>query len=115
MRPGVRNGENLHILLWLLKDLCWVMDLRVAGLLLVAPTIGVAFWICWRWRLVRSEFVHALAVVLWILANSTWMIGEFYLEDRTRPVAILFFMLGLLVLAGHYIATWRVAAARRTN
>jgi len=106
MRLSVRNGENLHILFWLLKDLCWVMDARVAGLVLVAPTVCVAVWICWRSRSDRSGFVHALAVVLWILANSTWMIGEFFLADGTRPYAIGLFVLGLMVLAFHYLAGW---------
>lgn len=115
MLRGVRNGENLHILLWLLKDLCWVMDLRLAGLLLVAPTVGVAFWICWHWRNDRGEFVHALAVVLWILANSTWMIGEFFLEDGTRPAAIVLFLLGLFVLAAHYSNAWPAASRHRRN
>ncbi len=115
MRISVRNGENLHILFWLLKDLCWVMDARTAGLVLVVPTVFVAAWICWRSRAERSEFVHALAVVLWILANSTWMIGEFFLEDGTRPYAISMFLAGLLVLALHYLPRLLHTLRQRRN
>lgn len=99
----VRHGENLHIVLWLLKDLCWVMDLRWAGLALVVPTVAVALWIAWGLRHDRSEFVHALAVVLWISANSTWMLGEFFFADGSRPAAVALFGAGLVLLAWHYI------------
>ena len=78
----------------------------LSKVVLVAPTVFVAVWICWRSRSERSGFVHALAVVLWILANSTWMIGEFFLADGTRPYAICLFVLGLMVLAFHYLAGW---------
>jgi hypothetical protein len=115
MRLSIRSGENLHILFWLLKDLCWVMDARVAGLLLVIPAVLVAVWICWRSRAERSEFVHALAVVLWILANSTWMIGEFFLAGGTRPYAIFLFVAGLSVLAFHHLPSFLRAPRHRSN
>ncbi|MCU0320400.1 MAG: hypothetical protein MUE88_10045 [Flavobacteriales bacterium] len=99
----VRQGENLHIVLWLLKDLCWVMDLRWAGLTLVAPTVAVALWIAWGLRHDRSDLIHAIAVVLWIAANSTWMIGEFFFADGSRPLAVAFFVAGLLLLGWHYL------------
>jgi hypothetical protein len=108
---SLRGGENLHILFWLLKDLCWVMDLRVIGLALVVPTVWLAFWISWRSRDQRSDLFHSAAVVCWILANSTWMIGEFFMEDSTRPVAVVFFVAGLGILGWHY-GSVRLSRAR---
>ena len=69
----VRTGENLHVVLWLLKDLCWIMDLRVVGLVMVLPTVWLAVRITWRSRNDRSDLFHSAAVVCWILANSTWI------------------------------------------
>ena len=98
----LRGGENLHILFWLLEDLCWVSDLRIAGLALVVPTVWLALWICWRSREQGSDLFHSAAVVCWILANSTWMIGEFFLQDTTRPIAVTFFVAGRGLMAWHY-------------
>lgn len=102
----VRGGENLHILFWLIKDLFWVMDLRWLGVAMVLPTVWLAVWICWRSRLDRSDLYHAAAVVLWISANSTWMIGEFFLHDGTRPLAVGFFLAGLGVMGWYHGGAW---------
>jgi hypothetical protein len=50
-----------------------------------------------------SELMHNLAVVCWIFANATWMLGEFYWNDGTRIYAMSFFILGLAFLAVFYI------------
>lgn len=97
-----RKIENLHILLWLLKDICWVADLKWLGTFMIFPTISVAIWLTWKMRKSHSELMHNLAVIAWILANSTWMIGEFFFDDGTRPVALGFFGLGLVLLFVFY-------------
>lgn len=97
-----RKIENLHILLWLLKDICWVADLKWLGTFMILPTISVAIWLTWKMRQSYSELMHNLAVIAWILANSTWMIGEFFLDDGTRPAALIFFGLGLVLLFVFY-------------
>ncbi len=99
---GTRKTENLHILLWLIKDLCWVSLSRTMGMIMIVPTVGLAFYITYINRQERSELVHNLAVCFWILANSVWMFGEFYLEDSTRPYAIGLFVLGLAMMARYY-------------
>lgn len=102
MFPDFRKIENLHILLWLLKDICWAADLKWLGTFMILPTISVAIWLTWKMRKSISELMHNLAVILWILANSTWMIGEFFLDDKTRPLALIFFALGILLLLIFY-------------
>ena len=105
-----RRVENLHILLWLLKDICWAMNLRAMGMFMIIPTLTVALLITWQTRHMLSELLHNLAVVFWITANCTWMIGEFYHIDESinghiglRHVAIIPFAIGLIILAYYYI------------
>lgn len=102
----IRATENLHILLWLIKDTCWVQDYRVLGVTMIAPTIAVAIYLAARTRQAREEFIHNVAIVFWLCANSIWMIGEFFYNDGTRPFALVFFALGLLTLAIHYVPKW---------
>ena len=103
MLKSVRKFENLHITCWLLKDTCWVMDLKIPGMIMILPTVFLAFYITYRFRSVPSEFYHNLAVCSWILANSVWMIGEFFFDDTLRPYSIFFFCTGLLVLVIYYL------------
>jgi hypothetical protein len=94
--------ENGHIFLWLIKDTCWALEFKPGGIIMIFPTVFVAFYILWRSRKVRPEFFHNIAVCAWILANSTWMIGEFW-EYDARPIAVALFSVGLLVLLVYYI------------
>lgn len=112
MIRSLRAGENFHIVLWLLKDVCWVQDWKVAGTIMLAPTLAMAIWITWRSRTDLCELLHCLAVVFWIAANGTWMIGEFYFDDHTRQVALVFFVLGLACVARWYL--WPNAPARNS-
>ena len=103
MIRNIRRVENLHILLWLLKDTCWVTSLKVEGIVMIIPTMAVAIYITWRTRKVYSELFHNLAVCSWITANSIWMIGEFYFNDKTRGLALIFFIIGLSFVAAYYL------------
>lgn len=100
---NLRKYENLHIVLWLIKDTFWVLDFKIPGLLMIFPTLFVAIDIARRSFSYLSDFMHNLAVCCWISANAVWMIGEFYFDDGLRPIAIVFFSLGLLVVAIHYL------------
>ncbi len=101
-----RKIENLHILFWLLKDACWALNFKYPALFMILPTLIAAFFIAWQTRKLFSEFVHNLAVVFWIVANCTWMIGEFFGLDEgrwgLRNMALLPFGMGLLILGGYY-------------
>ena len=105
-----RRIENLHILLWLLKDVCWALNFNVVALVMIVPTMAVAMMITWQTRHILSELLHNLAVVFWITANCTWMVGEFYGWDENligeiglRQLAVIPFTIGLLILAYYYI------------
>lgn len=98
-----RSFENFHILLWLLKDVCWVSDFKIAGIIIAVPTIILALYITYLHRQIFSELAHNIAVCCWILANVTWMVGEFYFQDSSRPFAIIFFIAGLSMLLYYYL------------
>jgi uncharacterized membrane protein (GlpM family) len=102
MSGKLRDYENFHIVLWLLKDSCWVMEFKIPGLIMIIPTIAVAIHITWLHRQSMSELYHNLAIVSWITANSVWMIGEFFFKDTLRPVAAVFFVIGLLLVSVYY-------------
>jgi len=99
-----RKTENLHIVFWLLKDLCWVMLWKPLGLIMIVPTIAAALLITWQTRHIKSELLHNIAVAFWILANSYWMITEFFFEnDSLRYYAVIPFGLGLAAIGYYYV------------
>jgi hypothetical protein len=102
MKYSFRKFENFHIVLWLIKDFCWIADQKIAGLIMIFPTIFMAIYITYMSRTYPTDFAHNLAVVFWIMANSVWMFGEFFMKDTTRPYAIVFFVLGIITVAYHY-------------
>jgi hypothetical protein len=103
MKYSIRNFENFHILLWLLKDLCWVILWKPLGIFMIVPTLIFAIYITYLNRKDKAELAHNLAVCFWICANSVWMIGEFYYDDSTRPYAIIFFLAGLAMMLLYYV------------
>lgn len=99
-----RKIENLHILFWLIKDLCWCLIWRPLGIFMIFPTLLVAIWIAWRNRHIVAELTHNVAIALWIVANSMWMISEFYnIDEKVRPYCIIPFSLGILILFYYYL------------
>ena len=70
---------------------------------MIVPTISVAIFITYKYKSIASELWHNLAIVCWIIANSVWMIGEFYFNDTSRPYAVVFFYLGLVSVGYYYL------------
>jgi hypothetical protein len=106
-----RQMENTHILFWLIKDISWCIVWKTLGILMIAPTLGIALVIAWRTRAFKSELAHNLAIVFWISANSYWMLSEFFGFDTVRVgtitdgkhLAIIPFAIGLGILAYYYL------------
>ena len=99
----IRKIENLHVALWLLKDMAWCSLWRGLGMAMVVATLIVAVWITWHSRKVPADCVHNGAVCFWICANITWMIGEFFFNDHSRGIARMFFFCGMALLSGYYL------------
>lgn len=100
---NIREYENLHIALWLLKDTCWVMTFKVGGMMMIVPTLIVAIHLTWKSRKNISDLFHNVAVCLWISANATWMTGEFFYYDGLRHYATFLFITGILIVAFYYL------------
>ncbi|MFN5422392.1 MAG: hypothetical protein ACK5AO_03905 [bacterium] len=105
-----RRIENLHILLWLLKDTFWALNMRYPAIFMIIPTLAVAMLITYQTRKITSELLHNLAVDFWITANCTWMVGEFYGWDANligpyglREFSIIPFAAGLITLGYYYL------------
>jgi hypothetical protein len=97
-----RALENFHIVLWLVKDMCWCMLWKPLALFMIIPTFIFALFITYNSRNSRAELFNNIAVLMWILANSTWMIGEFYFQDGLKNIALVFFISGLLLISYFY-------------
>jgi hypothetical protein len=99
-----RKVENLHILFWLLKDICWCMSFKTVGILMLVPTLTVAILITWQTRKLKAELFHNLAVTFWICANGYWMIIEFMGMDETlRIYTVIPFLIGLFFIVTYYV------------
>lgn len=98
----LREYENFHIVLWLMKDVCWLMEWRLEGIFMVVPTIAAALHITWLERKNTADLLHNLAVSCWISGNSIWMAGEFFFDDGLKPIAKVFFIAGFVFLAVYY-------------
>lgn len=96
--------ENMHILFWLIKDICWCLGFRPLGIAMVFPTLFVAVWIMLRNRSIASELFHNVAIILWIIANSLWMVAEFYhVDEQVKPFCLIPFTMGIALLTYYYL------------
>ena len=101
----IRKFENFHILLWLLKDTSWLMGWRAFGIFMILPTVGFAVFIAWKSRKDPMNFLPNLAVICWILANSFWMMTEFFgVEEELRIFAAIPFSCGLALICCYYFS-----------
>ncbi len=105
-----RKMENLHIVFWLFKDLAWCLGLKSLGITMIFPTLIISLIITYRTKELMSEWCHNLAVTLWIIANSFWMISEFFNFDtkivygiQYKNFAIIPFGIGIIVLLYYYL------------
>jgi len=43
-QDSLKRIENLHIIFWLVKDTCWMLELKWLGLAMMIPTVGLAVY-----------------------------------------------------------------------
>jgi hypothetical protein len=106
-----RRMENLHIFFWLFKDISWCMVWKPLGVAMIFPTLIIAIVIAIRTRHIVSELCHNIAIVLWITANSYWMIAEFLHFDENiitgdityKHLAVIPFGIGIVVMLYYYL------------
>jgi hypothetical protein len=104
----IRHYENLHIPLWLMKDTCWMLQWKLAGALMIMPTMTVAILITYASiREKNDEFWINLAICFWIGANSYWMLCEFTHHESIKDYAGFPFLVGMICVAYFYIQRFR--------
>lgn len=102
MNKSKHVPENLHVILWLLKDMLWCMN-STLGILMVCPTVSVSIYILYICRDNKSDLYHNLSIGAWIIANSTWMVGDLlHKEAYIKPYAIFIFSVGVAILGYYY-------------
>ena len=99
-----RGLENLHVLFWLVKDICWCIGFKPLGVAMIFPTLSVAVYIMIKNRHIIAELTHNMAIIFWISANSLWMIFEFTgTDEELRYYCLIPFLAGLLILIYYYV------------
>jgi uncharacterized membrane protein YoaK (UPF0700 family) len=93
----IRLIENFHIILWLIKDTCWLIHFRIGGVIMIVPTLLLAFYIAWKTRHSMAALLPNVAVCCWISANVIWMLGEFF-DFNHVPFALVSFCLGIVAI-----------------
>lgn len=107
----VRVFENSHIIFWLFKDLSWAMGWKWLGIAMIIPTLFISILITYKLKVDVREWYHNNAVTLWIVANSYWMISEFYGFDDTVlfenvkgiHISLIPFVAGIFVVSFYYL------------
>jgi hypothetical protein len=94
-QDNINKYENIHIAFWLVKDTCWMLELKVLGTLMMIPTLFFALFIVYKTWNQSAMWINA-AVFCWIFANSYWMMSEFYADSHYKQFAAIPFGLGLI-------------------
>jgi hypothetical protein len=95
----IRKLENFHILLWLLKDISWLLEYKMFGSFMIIPTLSFAIFITIKNRGDIIELLPNLAVICWICANSMWMLSEFFWQfEFLESLAIIPFISGIVLI-----------------
>lgn len=97
----IRKYENLHIVFWLIKDTCWMLEIKWLGALMIIPTLLVALYIVLKTRGSNDVFLN-LAILCWISANSFWMCMEFFMNNEYKNYSGIPFALGFVFVGIFY-------------
>jgi hypothetical protein len=106
----VKRQENLHIVFWLIKDSCWMLEIKWLGALMAGPALFMAIMICFLTRK-SLEFYINLAIFFWISANSYWMMVEFFAGNAHKNLAGIPFALGFVCVGIYYYQRIRARKA----
>ena len=100
----IKKYESLHIVFWLIKDSCWMLEFKWLGILMVIPTLFIAGIIVYITRKTVDVFLN-LAILFWISANCFWMFVEFFTSGGLKMLATFPFALGFIFVGIYYYKT----------
>lgn len=99
----IRKYESMHIVFWLIKDACWMLELKWLGASMMVPTLFLAVYIIYKTLGTKDVYLNA-AILFWIAANSFWMMMEFFNDSEFKYFASIPFGIGFLFIGIFY---WR--------
>ena len=98
----LKKLENAHLPLWLLKDTCWMLQWKTAGIIMIFPTLAVAIWMIYHTRKRNDKWIN-IATTFWIIGNSFWMSVEFFnVENCLKMYTLIPFILGFIAVIIFY-------------
>lgn len=103
----MKRLDTLHIPVWLAKDIAWLLVYKPLGALMIVPAVSIAVHVCIKSAHNKLLFFQNFAILSWILANSTWMAGEFFQFEYRIP-AMIFFASGIAAILRHYFLEYNL-------
>jgi hypothetical protein len=97
----IRQFESMHIIFWLIKDSCWMLELKATGTLMIIPTFSLAVYLMYR-TYKTLDFYLNTAIFFWISANSFWMLMEFFNKNLLKGYALIPFIFGIITVMLFY-------------
>jgi hypothetical protein len=97
----IRRYESMHIVFWLVKDSCWMMEFKSLGTAMIVPTVFLAIYLAVKTIKTRDFYIN-MAILCWISANSYWMFVEFFFANQYKSLAAIPFALGFVFVALFY-------------
>ncbi|MCE3258607.1 MAG: hypothetical protein K0S12_248 [Bacteroidetes bacterium] len=92
----------MHIVFWLVKDSCWMMEFKTLGAIMIIPTVFLAVYLVYKTVGTRDFYIN-MAIFFWISANSFWMLMEFFNDNHLRYYASIPFALGFVFVVLFYV------------
>lgn len=105
MIDKLRKTENLHVVFWLIKDMCWMLEFKTAGTIMILPTLLMAFYVTYLSKNNIDLIIVNIAIIFWIAANSAWMLSDFFL-NIPKNISLLFFILGIITMLIYIFITF---------
>lgn len=99
---SLKQLDNFHIVLWLMKDIFWVREEQFWGVLMIMPTVSVAMILTIQSIHQKQGFYSNFAILCWMLADSIWMVDEFFILE-IQWITLGLFILGILSMVYYYI------------
>lgn len=97
----IRKYESMHVVFWLIKDSCWMLELKLLGAIMIIPTLFLALFIVFKTRKTIDFYINT-AIFFWITANSFWMLMEFFNHNMYKDYAVIPFAFGFLCVGLFY-------------
>jgi len=100
----IRRFESMHIVFWLVKDSCWMLEFKWLGASMIIPTVFLALYLVIKTFGTRDFYLNS-AIFFWISANSFWMLMEFFNDNQYKNFAAIPFALGFIFIAFFYLTS----------